>query len=245
MKYRCLIVDDEPLAQQILVKYISNVEALEVAGVCGNAIDAFGILHREKVDILFLDIQMPVMTGLEMLKTMRNSPYIILTTAFSEFGVESYDYGVTDYLLKPFSFERFLFAVNKILIPRRAEMATERTTEKMVPESAFIFFKADKRIHKLYFSDILFIEGSGNYIKVHSLNEKPLLSLEKLSDLSGKLPQGRFIRVHKSFIVNTAHISRIEGNLVLIRNVEIPISATYRHHVEEFLKNNGQMGLRF
>ncbi len=236
MKFNCLIVDDEPIAQEILEKYISQIDVLNLVGKCGNAFEALNVLHKEPIDILFLDIKMPSLSGLDMLKTLQNPPNVILTTAFSEFGVESYEYGITDYLLKPISFERFLKAVNKLVIPQNSKLILTQLEEKIV-EPTFIFFKADKKIHKYYFSDIVFIEGSGNYVKIHSQHEKPLMVLDKLTDLQNKLPQKQFIRIHKSFIVNVSHIQKIEGNMIKIEDKIIPISATFKPNLEALIRD--------
>jgi DNA-binding LytR/AlgR family response regulator len=236
MNFNCLIVDDEPIAQQILEKYISQIDVLNLVGKCGNAFEALNVLHKEQIDIVFLDIKMPSLSGLDMLKTLQAPPNVILTTAFSEFGVESYEYGITDYLLKPISFERFLKAVNKLVIPQNSKLTLPQPEDKIV-EPTFIFFKADKKIHKYYFSDILFIEGSGNYVKIHSQHEKPLMVLDKLTDLQNKLPQKQFIRIHKSFIVNVSHIQKIEGNMIKIEDKIIPISATFKPNLEALIRD--------
>ncbi len=238
MKFNCLVVDDEPIAQQILENYILQIEALHLVGKCSNAFEALNILHREKIDVLFLDIKMPSLSGLDMLKTLQNPPRVILTTAFSEFGVESYEYGISDYLLKPIAFERFLKAVNKILMPKNEELSTGGIENKAEIETTFIFFKADKKIHKYYFKDILFIEGSGNYVKIHTQNEKPIMVLDKLTELQVKLPTKQFIRVHKSFIVNISHIQKIEGNMINTKDKVIPISATFKPNLEGLIQNN-------
>jgi len=149
MKYKCLIVDDEPIAQEILEKYINQIDTLHLLGKCNNAFEALNTLHQEHIDILFLDIKMPSLSGLEMLKTLHNPPKVILTTAFSEFGVESYEYGIVDYLLKPIPFERFLKAVNKIVMPKSANLEKEENEEKLSSDPTFIFFKADKKIHSV------------------------------------------------------------------------------------------------
>ena len=238
MKKKCLIVDDEPIAQQILEKHILNIEALSLVGKCNNAFEALNVLHQEEIDLMFLDIKMPSMSGLELLKTLQDPPKVILTTAFSEFGVESYEYGVVDYLLKPISFERFLKAINRILIPHK-EGSDLTTSQKNKREKVdFMFFKADKKIHKFYFKDIVFIEGSGNYVKIHSETEKPLMVLEKLSDLIQKLPHQDFCRVHKSYIVNLQKIKQVEGNRIKFAKVDVPISATYKADFERFLMRN-------
>lgn len=238
MKYQCLIVDDEPVAQQILEKYINQIEALHLIAKGSNAFEAMNILHQEKVDILFLDIKMPSLSGIEMLKTIQNQPKVILTTAFSEFAVESYEYGVIDYLLKPIAFERFLKTVNKILLPQNIDFNNGKADEKLTIQPTFIFFKANKKIFKYYLVDILFIEGSGNYIKVHTQNDKPLMVLDKLTDLLEKLPPRQFLRVHKSFIINISHIIKIEGNVLFIRDREIPISNTFRKDLDEVIQRN-------
>jgi DNA-binding LytR/AlgR family response regulator len=181
---------------------------------------------------------MPSLSGLEMLKTLHNPPKVILTTAFSEFGVESYEYGIVDYLLKPIPFERFLKAVNKIVMPKNSDFVKEQAEVKPSPESTFIFFKADKKIHKYYFADILFIEGSGNYVKIHTPNEKPLMVLDKLTELQDKLPRNKFLRVHKSFIVNVEHIEKVEGNMLTIKEKVIPISATFRQDLDGLINEN-------
>jgi DNA-binding LytR/AlgR family response regulator len=178
---------------------------------------------------------MPSLSGLDMLKTLSNPPKVILTTAFSEFGVESYEYGITDYLLKSIAFERFLKAVNKILMPKNIDFPAEKVQETLPTENEFIFFKADKKIHKFYFKEILFFEGSGNYVKIHTENAPPLMVLEKLSDLEEKLPTSQFIRVHKSFLMNKLYIKKVEGNQIFVGNQTIPISATYKNAILAYL----------
>lgn len=236
MKLNCLVVDDEPIAQQILEKYIQQIEALHLVSKCNNAFDALNILHREKIDILFLDIKMPMLSGLDMLKTLQNPPKVILTTAFSEFGVESYEYDITDYLLKPIAFTRFLKAINKILMHHNLDVNKDAIQDNPSSEPSFIFFKADKKIYKFLFSDILFIEGSGNYVKIHTKTDKPLMVLEKLIDLQDKLPKNQFLRVHKSFIVNIANIEQLEGNMLKLQGKVVPISASYRQNLEDLIK---------
>jgi DNA-binding LytR/AlgR family response regulator len=238
MKLNCLVVDDEPIAQQILQNYILQIEALQFVGNCSNAFEALNILHQEPIDVMFLDIKMPSLSGLDMLKTLHNPPKVILTTAFSEFGVESYEYGITDYLLKPIAFDRFLKAVNKILIPSNIEFPVEKKQAIPSAASEFIFFKADKKIHKLYCKEILFFEGCGNYVKIHRDNNAPtLMILDKLSDLENKLSKDTFIRVHKSFIVNTYHIQVMEGNLLKLKDKTVTISHTYKQNIERLTGN--------
>ncbi len=227
MKLNCIIVDDEPLAQDVLETYIGRIEALQLTAKCKNAFEAMNVLHKKKIDIMFLDIKMPTLSGLDMLKTIDNPPKVILTTAFSEFGAESYEYGVSDYLLKPIAFERFLKAVNKILIPAHGAAIPESSTPKQ-PAPEVIFFKADKKIHKFHHKEILYLEGYGNYVKVHNTQGKPLLVLDKLSNMAGQLPAGQFLRVHKSYIINLEHVSHIEGNRLMLGDTEVPVSGTYK-----------------
>ncbi|HEX8575138.1 MAG TPA: LytTR family DNA-binding domain-containing protein [Flavobacterium sp.] len=224
----CIIVDDEPIAQEILENYISQISPLYLVAKCSNAFEAMAILHTKKVDLMFLDIKMPGLTGLDMLKTLSSPPKVILTTAFSEYAVESYEYGISDYLLKPVPFERFLKAVNKLLMPKNIDFPTAEEPMNTSSKATFMFFKADKKIYKFYFSEILFFEGCGNYVKVHTQRQNTIMVLDKLSELEEKLPSGGFIRVHKSFIVNLSHITMIEGNIIKVEQKQIPVSKTYK-----------------
>lgn len=232
MKLKCLIVDDEPIARDIIENHIAKVNALELYAKCSNAFEAINILHHEKIDVMFLDIKMPSLSGLDMLKTLERKPKVILTTAYSEFGAESYEYGVTDYLMKPVSFERFLKAVNKILLPQSTNSPIE-LQDSGNRRSETIFFKADKKIYKFSFNDLLYIKGSGNYVKIFSETEKPLMVLDKLSILEHQLPPDKFLRVHKSYIINIAKISHLEGNRIKVNNEHIPIGQMYK---DELLK---------
>jgi len=207
MKIRCLIVDDEPLAQRVIEKYISSLPSLELACKCNNALDAAAFLHSNTVDVIFLDIKMPELTGLEFLKTLTKPPKVILTTAFSEYALEGYEYSVVDYLLKPISFERFLKAVNKItgqMESKQEPAAAESQNNK----SDFIFLREDKIDHKVLFSDILYVEGCGNFVKVFA-NRKMIMVAETMTHIEEKLPGNIFLRVHKSFIVSIRKISKI------------------------------------
>ncbi|MEL6535462.1 MAG: LytTR family DNA-binding domain-containing protein [Bacteroidota bacterium] len=235
MKLKCLIVDDEPIARDLIASYIHKIDRLEVVAECGDAFQALNILHTQTIDVLFLDIQMPSLTGLEMLNTLNQPPRVILTTAYSEFGAESYEYGVTDYLLKPITFERFMKAVNKILLSKQP-VQEEATEAPQAASNDFIFFKADKKIYKFNFEDLIYCQGIGNYVKVYSKQEKPLMILEKLSSLYEKLSPEIFVRIHKSYIINLKHIQQVSGNRVYIQDQEIPIGQVYR---EELLRRLG------
>ena len=225
MKLQCLIVDDEPIAQEILENYIKQVDFLRLVAKYNNALEAIPILHSQTIDILFLDIKMPTLSGLEMLKSIQNPPNVILTTAYSEYAVQSYELDVKDYLLKPIAFNRFLKAVNKIAYSETD--STENESESNSPDK-FMFFKADKKVYKFYFHEIIFFEGFGNYVKVHSLNKKTILILDKLNNLENNLSTNSFIRVHKSYIVNISLVKEISGNRIIINNTEIPIGQSYK-----------------
>jgi DNA-binding LytR/AlgR family response regulator len=225
MKLKCLIVDDEVLAQDVIEKYISTIPTLKLVGKCDNAVEAISFLHNNPVDLLFLDLNMPELSGLEMLKTLTNPPKVILTTAYSEYALESYEYGVVDYLLKPIKLERFIKAVNKVV-----EQYSEPTNSEDIPEDLqyhTIFVKEDQVTYQIDLNDILFIEAYGNYLKVHT-PEKVYVTRDTMHDMESKLPEKMFMRVHKSFIISFSKIASISGNRVFINNREIPVGEIYK-----------------
>ncbi len=232
MKMKCIVVDDEPLAQRVLEKYISSLSSLELLKKCNNALEAMAFLHENKVDIMFLDIKMPELTGIEFLKTLTHPPQIIITTAYSQYAVQSYEFSVIDYLLKPFSFERFLKAVNKVINKKVEKNSTLSVNPEPVQD--FIFLKADKIDHKIFYSQIKYIEGCGNYIKIFTDN-KMLMVAETMTEVEKNLPRELFIRTHKSFIVSIKKIDQIEGNMIRIGDKTIPIGNYYRLCVNTIL----------
>ena len=232
MKIKCIVVDDEPLAQRVLEKYISSLSSLELLIKCNNALEAMAFLHQNKVDLMFLDIRMPELTGIEFLKTLTHPPQIIITTAYSEYALEGYEYSVTDYLLKPFSYERFLKAVNKVIDKKVENNSTVSANREPVDD--FIFLKADKIDHKILYSDIKYIEGCGNYIKVFT-NNKMLMVAETLTTIEKNLPTELFVRTHKSYIVSIKKIQEIEGNIIRIGKSAVPIGNYYRMQVNSIL----------
>jgi len=236
MKIKCIVVDDEPLAQRILEKYIAALSSLELVKKCNNALEAMSFLHQHQVDLMFLDIKMPELTGIEFLKTLTHPPQIIITTAYSEYALEGYEYSVTDYLLKPFSFERFLKAVNKVMV-KTGEIRHIPSTPNDATVNDFIFLKADKISHKILFSEIRYIEGCGNYIKVFTTN-KMLMVAETMTALEKKLPPKSFLRTHKSYIVSITKIDQIEGNMIRVGNKSIPIGKMYKMRVNEVLSQH-------
>ena len=221
---RYAIIDDEPIAHSIIEKFAKEINSLEKVGNCYDAFQAIGLLQREKLDLLFLDINMPKLSGFEMLKTLKSPPKIIVTTAYKEFALEGYELQVVDYLLKPFSFPRFLQAVNKVL-------EFKQSKEKLTFVSKdYIEVKVDKKKHRIKLNDILYIEAQSNYCKIVTETTN-LLTLRKISDFSIELP-AQFTRVHNSFIVNRDAISATEGNRIYLGKIVIPIGRTYKNQLK-------------
>jgi DNA-binding LytR/AlgR family response regulator len=218
---KCLIVDDEPLAQEVIENYIARMPNLEVVKKCSDAIQAFEVMRREKIDLIFLDIQMPVIDGLSFLKSVKNIPAVIITTAFPQHAVESYDFDVTDYLLKPISFERFLKAVNKVLDKKNAASGAAE------PKTDFIFLKVDGKLIKVNFSEIMYVEGMKDYLKVF-LRDKFYVVHQTMKKFEESLPHQQFVRVHKSYIVSLPAVKTIIGNYIEVNDQHIPIGANYK-----------------
>jgi len=227
----CIFADDEPIARQILENYIESVPNLKLVASCKNAFEVMAILQDTSIDILFLDINMPKLTGLSLLKTIQQKPNVIITTAYPEHAVEGFELSVTDYLLKPFSLERFLQAINKVQHKPQVvqEIAPELQDREVSSNS--IFVKSDKKIIKLDFDAISYIEAYGNYIKIYALNM--VLTPQTLSDFLEKLPN-HFLRIHKSYAINFNHLKLIDGNQIVLQNdVKLPIGKSYRKSVLE------------
>ncbi len=226
---QCIIADDEPIARQILENYLKEVPNLELIASCKNAFEVMEKLQEENVDVLFLDINMPKLSGISLLKTLHVSPSVIITTAYPEYAIEGFELSVTDYLLKPFSFERFLQAVLKVQ-KNKKESNTIVVKEKEATTTA-IFVKSDKKIIKLNFKDIFYIEAYGNYIKIFT--DKMILTSQTLTDFLEKLPDN-FIRVHKSYAINFHHLKLIEGNKIVLQNeTKIVVGKSYRKELLE------------
>jgi DNA-binding LytR/AlgR family response regulator len=218
---KCLIVDDEPLAQEVIENYIARIPNLEMVKKCSDAIQAFEVMKKEKIDLIFLDIQMPVIDGLSFLKSVKNIPSVIITTAFPQHALESYDFDVTDYLLKPISFERFLKAVNKILDKRN------NISNAAEQKSDFIFLKVDGKLVKVNFSEIMYVEGMKDYLKVF-LKDKFYVVHQTMKRFEESLPHQQFVRVHKSYIVSLPAVKTIIGNYIEVNDQHIPIGANYK-----------------
>jgi DNA-binding LytR/AlgR family response regulator len=236
-KLTCYIVDDEPLAQEILEAYIAKVPFLELKGCFGSPIDASTPMEKDKPDLLFLDINMPDLDGLSFIEMLNPAPIIILTTAYDQHALKAYELEVKDYLLKPISFERFYKSVLRIYQSRSNKQQPETKVSKRDTENEteYIFIKVGTRIQKISIKDILFIEGMKDYLRIHTSKEKlmTLLSFAKLEEL---LPSNKFARVHKSYMVAIAKIDHIEKNRIRIADQFIPISDTYKEAFSRLLK---------
>jgi len=238
---RCLIIDDEAPARRVIQKYLADIPGIEVLGECKNAFEASDAIHNLNPDLIFLDINMPKFTGLKLLESLRRPPLAIITTAYREYALESFELDVVDYLHKPFSLERFMQALNKArerlkrptpVVATAGEPAADRREE---PE--FIFLKEEGQVRRVDLRDIQAIEAVGDYLNVVTRHGKHLsyLSMKKMVDL---LPAQRFCRIHKSYIVNLARVNTIEGNRVYIGDESYPIGATYRGAFMELVKTH-------
>ena len=237
MNIRCLIIDDEPLAQRVIERFAGNIPFLEVVGKCNSAFEAIDLLHLHAVDLLFLDINMPGMSGMDFLKTLKNPPLVIVTTAYAEFAIQGFELDVVDYLMKPFGFDRFYKAIQKVeeLIQGRGQRYSEpREAEKH--EDAFIFIKSSKKTFKVNLDEILYIEALGDYVKIYT-NDRMIISYQSLKNIETLLPAGAFPRIHKSFIIALSRIDLIEGNHVKIRDRLVPIGTNFRNEFEKLIKS--------
>ncbi len=229
MNINCVIVDDEALARKGLEQYVKKIEFLKLVGICKNAMQVNTLINEENIDLLFLDIEMPMISGIEFLKSLKSTPKVIFTTAYSEYAIDSFEFDVVDYLVKPISFERFLQASNKAY----RQIAREKQKEQIVKEPEikeeedFIFIKADNRLVKVMLNDILYVESMQNYIRIITKSEN-LITLVPLKKIRELLPEKDFIQIHKSFIVAKSKVEAISGNQVVIGDHKIKIARTSR-----------------
>lgn len=232
MKLNCIVIDDEHLAREYLKDYISKLPFLNFIGDFNSPLKALDLIKSGNVDLLFLDIQMPDITGLEFLRTMSQPPMTIITTAYKEFAVEGYELNVVDYLLKPFSLERFMNATNKALSIFESASNSPHTSPATPTElkDDYLVIRADRKHYKINYEDLLFIEGQKAYVTFHTTT-KPITALFSLKELEEKLPSKRFMRIHKSYIVSVKHICALEGNLIEIAGKQIPVGKNYRKEV--------------
>lgn len=233
MQLNCLIVDDEPVARKGLEEYVREVEFLNLVGQCENALKATALLSQHSVDLLFLDIQMPKLTGIDFLKTLKTPPLVIFTTAYSEYALEGYALDVVDYLMKPITFERFLKAAQKAY---DLHCLRNSPGNDKVGEDHF-FVKCDSKFEKIYFSEVTFVEGLQNYAVIHTITRK-LITYITMTSLEHQLPKEQFMKVHKSYIVSVPQVKAIEGNEILIGQARIPISRNLKDEVVNHILGN-------
>lgn len=231
-KYNVLIVDDEFLARKLLSEYVAKVDYLQLLDTCSDATQAMEVLNTNDVDILLLDIQMPDISGMEMLKLLDKKPSVILTTAYSEYAVDAFSLGVVDYLLKPFDYARFMQAINKAI--NINVNLLDSSTE--IPND-YLMVKADYKLYKVNFDDLLFIEGQHEYVTFHT-KTKRITALYSLRNLEETLPKDRFVRTHKSYIVSIKNIEDIDKTIVTVAGNKIPVGASYRDALIERLSAN-------
>lgn len=233
--FNCLIVDDEPIARDIIINYCSHLPQLRIAGCCGNVFEAKEILQSSPVHLLFLDVHLPVLDGIGFLKTLKSPPQVIFTTAYKDYAVDAFDLAACDYLVKPFSLERFIVAVDKVVEKLQAAKTAGADNQTNNIPNDYFFIKAEGKIYKLLYNDIIVAEAKGNYTKVIA-NTGTMLPSMSFSSFEALLPAGLFFRVHRSFIINKSKISHIEGNTVYIKDMAIPIGVNYK---EQFFKAIG------
>jgi two-component system LytT family response regulator len=229
---KCIVVDDEPLAREILGRFIARVPSLLLVAECDNAIRAMTVIRQQEVDLAFVDVQMPEILGTEMIRILRQPPRIILTTAYPDYALEGYDLDIVDYLLKPIQFERFLKAIDKAalqigLTPQTAAPAAERQEDR---NEAYLYFRTDRKMVKVMLDDIVYIEGMKNYVKIIT-GKTTIITKNSMAAVEAMLPESAFIRTHRSYIVSKSKIKSFTGELIDVGPVEIPIGKLFKNQV--------------
>src|SRR5258706_1463001 len=234
-KIKCLVIDDEQPAREMLKQHIAGVEALELTGSCSNAVEAISFLKEQQVDLLFLDIQMPQLLGTDFIRTLKNAPKVIFTTAYRKYAVEGFELDAVDYLLKPISFDRFLKSVNKILQVNLQSNTPPPVTENHIETAQpFLYLRVDRKMVKVLFNDILYIEGLRDYIRIFTTS-KTIVTKHLLATLEEMLPSDTFLRIHRSYIVSISKIDSYNTDTIEIGKKELPIGRLYKHDVSKLL----------
>lgn len=235
MAIKCFVLDDEPLASELITDYIHRLPDLELAGVSNSPSQALSFLQATPVDLLFLDIHMPRLTGFDILRPLGYRPKVIFTTAFREFALDSFEFDAVDFLVKPVSFERFLQAVGKVYRFLPPPPTVSEVSESGKPVKEYQYFKVDKEMVKINLEDIFWIESIKDYVKINT-NSGVLVSYLRMNYLEEKLPADRFVRIHKSYIISLEHIQAVSSTYIRINNYEIPVGRFYKAKLDEILK---------
>jgi DNA-binding LytR/AlgR family response regulator len=238
MKIKCLLVDDEDLALDILEEYINRIDYLQLEGKCKSAIEALSILNTKQIDLLFLDIQMPGLTGIQFLRNLSNPPTVIFTTAYSEYALEGFELEALDYLIKPIPFERFINSVNRYFKLKKHQYRIPEKQESTTNELPFIFVKSEKRMVKVFLHEILYIESIRNYVYIYLEDGRKIITLNTISNIEEKLPEMNFLRIHRSFIISVQKIQSYSAVNVEINNQQIPIGRNYKSMIMDILEKN-------
>jgi len=229
---RCIIIEDERLAQDVIISHLEKTERFKLAGTCRNAQEAKEILDREEIDLIFLDIQLPGMTGINFLRSLTNPPLVVFTTSYPEYALESYEFNVIDYLLKPISYERFSKTVAKITDGKIFKLPD---ADHFTKPREHIFIKSGGKFHRISFADILYIEGMKDYLKIHT-TEYMVITHQTMGEMENMLPAGKFIRIHKSYIVAAPRIRSVFGNSVEMDKVNLPIGLSYKERIMAYVE---------
>lgn len=227
-KIKCIVVDDEPIARRIIINHLSHFPGIDIIAECCNAIEVIEIINNKHIDLIFLDIQMPGITGIDFIKATPNSPRVIFTTAYRDYAITAFDLNVVDYLLKPISLDRFAKAINKFL-------NLHKLTETSVNENEYILLKADRKQYKVLLKDIRYFESMGDYVIVY-IKDKKITVKERLSNLETSLPQSNFTRIHRGYIVSINNIDAIGSGFVEIVGQSLPVGRNYKENIEKLYK---------
>lgn len=233
---KAIIVDDEPLALDILETYLERIPTVQLVARCNNALEALDVLQKAEADLIFLDIEMPQLTGIDFMKSLANPPQVIFTTAYSNYALDGYELNITDYLLKPISFDRFMKAINKAMKQNKRAQAAEKHANES-EKADFIFVKADKKLIKIKYEEIFYIEGLKDYVILHTPNGR-IVTLQTMKSLEVKLPDELFKRVHRSYIAQLGQIDAVMGNMLEVNGKHIPIGKSYREELLEIINRN-------
>jgi DNA-binding LytR/AlgR family response regulator len=247
-KLNCIIVDDEPLALSVLSAHIASISALHIIQQCSNAMEAFEALHKNKIDLLFLDINMPIVSGLSFLRSLKDPPAVIITTAYTEYAMDGYELDVVDYLLKPISLDRLQKAVNKVLLKNNIVESVQLDTTNSIPlivnsnitnDKNYFFVKASGKLIKINFADIKYIEGMKDYLKIYTVGQT-IVTHQTMKAMEELLPNNLFMRVHKSYIIALNAIKSIEGNNIVLDmdRTEIPLGSSYKDAVMQVIQGS-------